>query len=100
MEINKTQHFRLIINCPDQIGIVAKVSQCIAERQGLITEANHHSDLDTQWFFMRQVIQFPSNCSYESLSTAIGHSLDTINAEWQLIDIQQQKRVVILVNVS
>jgi len=90
------QHFRLIINCPDQIGIVATVSRCIAEHHGLIIEANHHSDLDTQWFFMRQAIQFPANCKFEALSTAIGHSLDALHAEWQLIDTQQQKRVVIL----
>ena len=32
--------YRLTISCPDRVGIVAKVSQFIAEQGGWLTEAN------------------------------------------------------------
>ena len=36
--------YRLVIACPDQIGIVAKVSGFIAEQGGSLLEANYHTD--------------------------------------------------------
>ncbi|MFX8230916.1 formyltetrahydrofolate deformylase, partial [Acinetobacter baumannii] len=45
--------FRLVIACPDGVGIVAKVSNFLATYNGWITEASHHSDNDNGWFFMR-----------------------------------------------
>ena len=51
-----TNSYRLIISCPDKVGIVAAVSSFLAEQGGLITEANHYLDPDSKWFFTRQVI--------------------------------------------
>jgi formyltetrahydrofolate deformylase len=34
--------YRLVIACPDRVGIVAKVSNVLATYNGWITEANHH----------------------------------------------------------
>ena len=49
--------FRLVIACPDRVGIVAKVSNVLAAYNGWITEANHHSDNLSGWFFMRHEIR-------------------------------------------
>ena len=57
------QHtYRLITSCPDRVGIVARVSQFVAEQGGWLTEANYHSDADSNWFFMRNEItaQYPA----------------------------------------
>ena len=45
------QTFRLVIDCPDQIGLVARVSQFLAGHGATIVEANHHTDLQTGRFF-------------------------------------------------
>ena len=50
------QTFRLVIDCPDQIGLVARVSQFLASHGATIVEANHHTDLQTGRFFMRHEI--------------------------------------------
>ena len=55
-----THTFRLIISCPDRVGIVAKVSEFIASHQGWITEANHYADTVSGWFFMRNEIKADS----------------------------------------
>ena len=45
--------FRLVIACPDGVGIVATVSNFLASHNVWITEASHHSDDQSGWFFMR-----------------------------------------------
>ena len=50
------QTFRLVIDCPDQIGLVASVSQFLADHNATIVEASHHTDLQTGRFFMRHEI--------------------------------------------
>ena len=52
--------FRLVIACPDRVGIVAKVSNFLATYNGWITEASHHSDNLSGWFFMRHEIRADS----------------------------------------
>ena len=54
------QTYRLIIDCPDQIGLVAVVSQFLAQHQATILEANHHTDQQTKRFFMRHELQASS----------------------------------------
>ena len=52
--------FRLIIACPDRVGIVAKVSNFLATYNGWIHQASHHSDEQSGWFFMRHEIRAES----------------------------------------
>ena len=48
-----TDSVRLILSCPDRVGIVAAVSSFFAAEGGLITEANHYRDPESEWFFLR-----------------------------------------------
>jgi formyltetrahydrofolate deformylase len=48
--------FRLVISCPDTVGIVAAVSDIIQENNGSIMEASHHTDPEQKWFFMRHEV--------------------------------------------
>lgn len=48
----------LTISCPDKVGLVASVSNFLAQHQVSITEASHHTDKSTQWFFMRHEIEY------------------------------------------
>ena len=66
------QHtFRLVIDCPDQVGLVARVSQFLADHGGTIVEASHHTDLQTGRFFMRHEIGADSlRLNYDSFIEA------------------------------
>lgn len=66
---------RLVVTCPDRLGIVARVSSFIAEKGGSITEANQHSDLETGRFFMR----------YEIDTQGMGADSDTIRRDFEPI---------------
>lgn len=88
--------YRLVIGCPDKVGIVARVSQFVADLGGWLTEANYHSDPDSGWFFMRNEIKA------NSLSVSLGQFRERFAAlageysmEWYLRDASVPQKVVI-----
>jgi formyltetrahydrofolate deformylase len=89
--------YRLIISCPDKVGIVAAVSSFLAEQGGLITEANHYLDPDSKWFFTRQVIDADSlSYDVEELRTRFAPLAATFDMEWRIRDTSAPTRVVLL----
>jgi formyltetrahydrofolate deformylase len=93
------RRFVLTLACPDRVGIVAAVSQFIANHGGWITEAKHHSDQIAQFFFMRQEILADSLVI--DLAT-FRQQFQSIAAQfamtWKLTDTAQRKRVVLLIS--
>lgn len=91
--------YRLNIACPDRVGIVAAVSQFLAQYGGWIVEANHHSDVSTNWFFMRQEIAADSlTISLAELREKFAPLAAEFNMEWTLIDAAVRKRVILMVS--
>lgn len=93
--------YRLVISCPDKVGIVARVSQFIAEYGGWLTEANYHSDVDSGWFFMRNVIKADSlSMSLREFRSAFAKLADEYQMQWSIHDSTNKQRVVILASHS
>lgn len=89
--------FRLVIACPDTVGIVAAVSGFLAAHNGWITEASHHSDGQTGWFFMRYEIRadsLPFDCA--GFSQAFAAIATKYAMCWRITDSAQKKRVVLM----
>jgi len=93
------RQFTLTVACPDRVGIVARVATFIAEHNGWIVEANHHSDAATRRFFMRNVIQ----------ASSLGFDVATLRArfapiarefamDWHVSDSAAPKKLLILVS--
>ncbi|GAB6071480.1 formyltetrahydrofolate deformylase [Thiomicrorhabdus hydrogeniphila] len=88
--------YRLVISCPDQVGIVAKVADYIAAQGGSIIEANHHTDSTNGWFFMRHEILA------SSLSTSLAEFEKGFEAiakgfemEWYVSDSENPKKIAL-----
>lgn len=47
---------RIVLDCPDKRGVVARVSTKLAELGATILDAHQHSDAETGHFFMRYVV--------------------------------------------
>jgi formyltetrahydrofolate deformylase len=93
------QKYILSLSCPDRVGVVAAVSSFIAQHQGWITEAQHHSDELSERFFMRQEILASSlQLSLPEFRLAFGSIADEFHMDWKITDSAQKKRVVLLVS--
>ena len=91
--------YRLIISCPDKVGIVAAVSSFLAEQGGLITEANHFLDPDSKWFFTRQVIDADSlPYGISELRKRFEPLAESFGMEWRIRDALTPTRAVLLVS--
>ncbi|GGJ82415.1 formyltetrahydrofolate deformylase [Pseudomonas matsuisoli] len=89
--------FRLVIACPDRVGIVAKVSNFLATYNGWITEASHHSDTHSGWFFMRHEIRADSlPFDLDGFRQAFSPIANEFSMEWRVTDSSVRKRVVLM----
>ncbi len=89
--------YRLVIACPDRVGIVARVSGFLADHGGWITESNHHADPVSGWFFMRNEIMADSlpfdNGGFYREFTPIA---EEFAMEWHIADSARPKRLVLM----
>ena len=91
--------FRLVIACPDGVGIIAKVSNFLATYNGWITEASHHSDSHSGWFFMRHEIRADSlPFDLPAFRQAFAPIAREFSMDWRVTDSAQKKRVVLMVS--
>jgi len=92
-----SRNYRLILDCPDQVGIVTRVGEVITRNGGWISEAAHHSDEDSSWFFSRFEIQGDSlPYGIDELRRQFGELKEELELNMRLIDTAQKKRVVIM----
>ena len=89
--------YTLVISCPDKVGIVAAVSQFVADRGGSLLESNHHTDVAQGWFFMRNVISASSlEVSAAQFREAFAPLAAELDMQWSLRDNSEAQRLVIL----
>lgn len=97
--IPQSHYYRLVVSCPDQVGIVARVSSFIAQQGGSITEASQHSDLETGRFFMRYEILAESlGITAQALREGFAPIAQAFNMQWALTDTERLPRVVLMVS--
>jgi formyltetrahydrofolate deformylase len=92
-----SQRYTLVASCRDNVGIVAHVSTFIAEHNGWITEASYHTDTESNWFFMRHVIDAASlPFGIDEFREKFKDCASKYNMEWRISDSNQPKRILIL----
>lgn len=95
------QSYRLIIACPDRVGIVARVSQFVADHNGSLLEASYHSDPDTQQFFMRNEIDAESlNVDFDTFIARFKPIANEFSMEWSLRRSADAHRIALLASHS
>ncbi|MGK0500581.1 MAG: formyltetrahydrofolate deformylase [Oceanicoccus sp.] len=91
------QTYRLVISSPDKVGLVARVTQFIAEQGGSLIEADNHTDLDNGWFFIRCVINASTlRIGLEQFREAFAPIADEYSMKWYIRDSEQKQKIVIL----
>ena len=89
--------YTLVISCPDKVGIVAAVSQFVAQRSGSLVESNHHTDVENGYFYMRNVISADSLAvSLQQFREEFMPLADEFSMQWHVRDNSELQRVVIM----
>jgi len=92
---NKT--YRLIYDCPDQVGLIARTTQFIASHNGCISESTQHTDVVSKRFFSRIEIQANSlNISLDDFKTAFKPIAEECRMNWKVVESTYRQKVVIL----
>jgi formyltetrahydrofolate deformylase len=95
------RRYVLTLSCPDTTGIVARIAGFLAAAGGWIVEAGYHSDVDSGWFFTRQVVRADSlpyevdelRRRFADVAAELGGQ-----ASWTVTDTGEAKRAVLLVS--
>ncbi|RMF95444.1 MAG: formyltetrahydrofolate deformylase [Candidatus Schekmanbacteria bacterium] len=89
----------LLLHCPDQIGLVARISSFIAERGGNIIDLDEHVDTDEKVFYLRILWEISESLlevsAFKSAFTPIAEKL---NAKWDIKMMDEKMRVAIFVS--
>lgn len=94
-----TPSFTLTFSCPDQPGIVAKVSGFLFDLNANILSAQQYKDSGNNQFFMRVVFGFAAEDDLPAdLSDRLGGLGQTLSLNWTLTDRRRKKRVVLMVS--
>ncbi len=90
--------YRLVIACPDCVGIVARVSSFISECGGWLTEASYHADRESGWFFMRTEIRADSlSVSLADFSHRFADEIAShYGMQWRIHDSAVKPKLAIL----
>ncbi|MDU0114123.1 formyltetrahydrofolate deformylase [Psychrosphaera aquimarina] len=95
--MNLDNKLTLTISCPDRVGLVAAVSQFLAKNNVSILDANHHTDSETQWFFMRHEMLFdPEVISFEDLNKEFTFIAEHFQMKWAITPKKIKNKVVLL----
>lgn len=89
--------YKIVLDCPDRVGIVTKVGEVITRNGGWICEAAHHSDEESNWFFSRLEVQADSlPFGIEQLEQEFAELRAEYQLNLRLIDNAQPKKVVLM----
>ncbi len=92
-----TLRYILTIACPDQVGIVAAVSNALAIHAGNIVESSQFSDTESGRFFMRLVFDL-DEATAPLLLEHFAPLAQRFAMDWRLYDPRQRPRLMILVS--
>ncbi|QEW05819.1 formyltetrahydrofolate deformylase [Nitrincola iocasae] len=91
------RRFRLVLSCPDRVGIVSMVSNFISSHGGSIADANQHSDPVSGCFFMRVEISAATlPFSLDALKEAFTPIANSFSMDWEIQDSNRPKRIVLM----
>lgn len=99
MHIEKMKKIILLIHCPDQQGIIAKVTNFIADNKGNTVYLEQHVDTDENTFFMRIECDFKTEDYHqENFKNRFAEIATSMQMQWQLYDPSLTPRMAIFVS--
>lgn len=89
----------LRLNCPDGVGLLARITGAIAAHDGNLLEVGQYTDPTSRWFFARLAIE-PGGPKWnpEAFSQSFTQAVGDLKAEWSMRPADARTRTAILVS--
>lgn len=88
----------LTISCPDQTGIVYRVTEFLFQQGCNILDSAQFGDDETRLFFLRIHLQAPPTLNDTDLRAGFAPLAQNMKMSWHLVSTQKKARVMILVS--
>lgn len=89
----------LTLSCPDQVGLLSRISSFIGERGGNLIEVHQFTDPAAQWFFTRMAIDSHTlEMDLGELREVFQPLAQKLGAAWSIRSAQSRRRVVLMVS--
>ncbi len=88
--------YLLTLSCPNQPGIVARVTAEMFAHDGDISEAQQFDDAETDRFFMRIIFDLPANRGIDALKAAFAPIAEHYGMDWSIRPRDERRKVLIL----
>jgi formyltetrahydrofolate deformylase len=89
----------ILVSCPDQPGIVARVTNCLHETGGNILDAAQHTDFQSETFLQRLHVSWPdAPPEAGTIDRALATLGEQLRLEWRIRWVHQRRRVAIFVS--
>ncbi len=98
--IMSAEQYLITLSCPNQPGIVSKVSTALFQHGGNILEAHQFDNTDTGHFFMRMVFNLPEGGNVEQLKVDFRSIATSHDMKWEIRPRSARKRVLLMVSRS
>jgi len=92
--------YLLTLSCPNQPGIVTRVTAELFAHGGNILEAHQFDDTETGRFFMRIVFNVPSTIAGDAISEGFGPIAAHYAMDWSIRPEADRQRVLLMVSKS
>ncbi len=94
-----THHtYVLTVSCPDQSGLIAAITGCIAETGGNILNLAQHTAVELGMFFCRISFAGTDDFTEEKFHGAFDALSKKFSMEWGFFNTERKKRVAVLVS--
>ena len=89
----------LKLSCPDQVGLLARITSFIASRGGNLKQVHQYTDNHEGWFFARLEVETRTlQCGVAELREAFAELGAQLRAQWLVRAAEVRPRVVLMVS--
>jgi formyltetrahydrofolate deformylase len=88
----------MTLDCPDGVGLLARITNFVASQQGNFTEVHQFTDKINEWFLARFAFEIERDSSLEEVRQAFAPIAVELKASWSIRDAAKPIRTVLLVS--
>jgi len=90
--------FLMTLDCPDGVGLLARITNFVATQGGSFTEVNQFTDKISNWFLARFAFEIERETSLEEIRNAFAPVARELNASWSFRDAMRPVRTILFVS--